>query len=133
MEFEIRHARGETDTMINITDTTEGTATVVHPVGKMDTLTAKTFEAHLKKHIDNGQGPLLINMAGVDYVSSFGLRSLLIAAKMLVPTNRKYVLFGLNPQVHDVLRVSGFLKIIRVVASQEEALAEVAQSGDGAN
>ncbi|MNL65444.1 hypothetical protein D3C87_1897760 [compost metagenome] len=52
---------------------------------------------------------------------------------MLAPAGRKYVLFGLAPPVHDVLRVSGFLKIIPVVASREEALALVAASGNDPN
>lgn len=109
--------------MIDITDMTEKGATIVCPKGKIDTLTAKVFEAHLKTHIDTGKGPLLVDMSGVDYVSSFGLRSLLIAAKLLAPAGRKYILFGLSPQVHDVLRVSGFLKIIPVVPSLADALA----------
>lgn len=108
--------------MIDVTQTVERGATIVVPVGKIDTLTAKAFEAELKRHIDGGNGPLLVDMSGVDYVSSFGLRSLLIAAKLLGPAGRKYVLFGLSAPVHDVLRVSGFLKIIPVVASREQAL-----------
>ncbi|MCL6707116.1 STAS domain-containing protein [Pseudomonas sp. R2.Fl] len=111
--------------MIEISDSIDGGVVIVHPKGKIDTLTAKTFEAHLKKHIDEGSGPLLVDLAEVDYVSSFGLRSMLVAAKLLAPAGRKYVLFGLNPQVHEVLRVSGFLRIIPVVASRAEALALV--------
>lgn len=108
--------------MIEIAETTERGATIVAPTGKIDTLTAKAFEAELKKRIDGENGALLVDMSGVDYVSSFGLRSLLIAAKQLAPAGRKYVLFGLSPHVHDVLRVSGFLKIIPVVATREQAL-----------
>lgn len=115
--------------MIEISDSIDGGVVIVSPRGKIDTLTAKAFEAHLKKHIDEGDGPLLVDMAAVDYVSSFGLRSLLVAAKLLAPSGRKYVLFGLSPQVHEVLRVSGFLRIIPVAASEAEAMALVAPVG----
>ncbi|MBO3761689.1 STAS domain-containing protein [Ciceribacter sp. L1K23] len=115
--------------MIEISDSVDDGVVVVRPRGKIDTLTAKTFEAHLKNHIDTGDGALLVDMAHVDYVSSFGLRSMLVAAKLLAPTGRKYVLFGLNPQVHEVLRVSGFLRIIPVVAAEAEALALASPPG----
>ncbi|WP_162894649.1 STAS domain-containing protein [Rhizobium terrae] len=108
--------------MFAIAETTERGATIIAPTGKIDTLTAKAFEAEMKKRIDGETGALLVDMSAVDYVSSFGLRSLLIAAKQLAPAGRKYILFGLNPQVHEVLRVSGFLKIISVVATRAQAL-----------
>lgn len=115
--------------MIDITERNEDGLTVIEPRGKIDTLTAKAFEAHLKRHIDEGTGPVVIDMSGVDYVSSFGLRSLLVAAKQLAPAGRKYVLFALQPPVHDVLRISGFLKIIAVVGSVGEAQAMIGPQG----
>ncbi|MEM8813694.1 MAG: STAS domain-containing protein, partial [Pseudomonadota bacterium] len=75
-------------------------------------------------------GPLLVDMKGIDYVSSFGLRSILIVAKKMAPFGRKFVLFSPNPSVYDVLRVSGFLKIVTVSESREAALIEVATSHD---
>src|SRR5262249_33426996 len=118
--------------MLKITDTEEMGAIIVHPSGKLDTLTAKTFEQHVQTHIDGGKAPLLIDMKEVDYVSSFGLRSILILAKKLAPFGRKFVLFSPNPSVHDVLRVSGFLKIVTVTDTKEAALAAIAPATGGA-
>ena len=63
--------------MLDITDSQEMGAIIVHPRGKLDTLTAKTFEQHMQRHVDESAGPLLIDLQGIDYVSSFGLRSIL--------------------------------------------------------
>src|SRR5262245_5735293 len=115
--------------MLKITDTEELGAIIVRPLGKLDTLTAKTFEQHVQTHVDDSNGPLLVDMHEIDYVSSFGLRSILILAKKLAPFGRKFVLFAPNPSVHDVLRVSGFLKIVTVTDSKEAALAAVAPAG----
>jgi anti-sigma B factor antagonist/stage II sporulation protein AA (anti-sigma F factor antagonist) len=112
--------------MLKITDSEEMGAVIVHPRGKLDTLTAKAFEQHMQQHVDAGGGPLLVDMSGVDYVSSFGLRSILILAKKLAPFGRKFVLFSPNQSVHDVLRVSGFLKIVTVTETREAALAAIA-------
>ncbi len=87
--------------------------------GKIDTLTAKTLETRLMEHVGRGKGQLLLDMGAVDYVSSFGLRSLLIVAKQLAPLGRKLVLVAPNDAVMDVLRVSGFLRILDVVADRE--------------
>ncbi len=114
--------------MLTITDTEEAGATIVRPAGKLDTLTAKSFETHLQSHIDGHEGPLLVDMSAIDYVSSFGLRSILIAAKKLAPFGRKFVLFAPNASVRDILRVSGFLKIVTVVDDKQTALAEIAAS-----
>jgi len=118
--------------MLDIIDSEEMGAVIVQPRGKLDTLTAKTFEQHMQRHVDESAGPLLIDLQGIDYVSSFGLRSILILAKKLAPFGRKFVLFSPNPSVHDVLRVSGFLKIVTVADSREAALAVVA-AGSAAN
>lgn len=95
---------------------------IVRPKGKLETLSAKAFESHLQTLADSEEGSLLIDMAGVDYVTSFGLRSLLIITKRIAPAGRKLILFDVNESVHDVLKVSGFLKILSVVVSREEAL-----------
>lgn len=112
--------------MLKITDSEQMGAVVVRPSGKLDTLTAKSFEAHLQKLVDGSRGPLLIDMKEVDYVSSFGLRSILILAKKLAPFGRKFILFSPNPSVHDVLRVSGFLKIVTVAEDEDAAFAVIA-------
>ena len=116
--------------MLNITDSSQDGIPIVHASGKLDTLTAKAFELHLRTHVDEGQGALLVDMDGIDYVSSFGLRSLLIIAKQMAPFGRKFVLFSPNPTVMEVLRVSGFLQIIQVAQDKPEALAMVA-GGNG--
>ncbi len=115
--------------MLDITETTEDGIAIICPSGKLDTLTAKTFEAHLQTHIDNSAGPLLIDMAAVDYVSSFGLRSILIVAKKLAPFGRKFILFSPNPSVLDVLKVSGFVKIVAVAEDKAAALAAAGSDG----
>ncbi|WP_269584519.1 STAS domain-containing protein [Roseibium sp. Sym1] len=106
---------------ITIDHETGGGFAVVRPAGKLDTLSAKTFEAYLKNLVDQKAGTLLVDMEKVDYVTSFGLRSLLIIAKLLAPSGSKLVLFQVNPSVVDVLKISGFLKILAVADTLEAA------------
>jgi len=108
-------------TEITISHEMDGGFAVVRPAGKLDTLSAKTFEAYLKELVDQNAGTLLIDMAQVDYVTSFGLRSLLILAKQLAPSGDRLILFQVNPSVVDVLKISGFLKILTVVDTLDAA------------
>ncbi|AYG61903.1 STAS domain-containing protein [Rhizobium jaguaris] len=114
--------------MLELADSFENGATIVHASGKLDTLTAKSFETHLRAHVETGSGPLLVDMQAIDYVSSFGLRSLLIIAKQMAPYGRKFILFSPNTSVLEVLRVSGFLRIISVADSKATALADISEA-----
>lgn len=119
--------------MLTIDEREVGGAVIVHPSGKLDTLTARSFESYIDERIENHAGPLVVDMSDVDYVSSFGLRSILIAAKKLMPYGRRFVLFSPNPSVFEVLRVSGFLKIVSVADSQEAALALASGAAAGSD
>ncbi|WP_422374206.1 STAS domain-containing protein [Roseibium sp.] len=114
---------------ITIDHETDGTFTIVRPVGKLDTISAKSFEAYLKDLVDQKAGTLLVDMEKVDYVTSFGLRSLLIIAKLLAPSGDKLVLFQVNPSVLDVLKISGFLKILTVQDTLDAAMEFAGQAG----
>ncbi|GGB45979.1 hypothetical protein GCM10011316_17640 [Roseibium aquae] len=109
-------------TLLTITDRFEDGIRIICPVGKLETLSAKDFEAHLNGALADGPAHLLVDMGGVDYVTSFGLRSILIVAKKLAPSGHKLVFFGVNASVLEVLRISGFLKIVTVADSEAEAL-----------
>ena len=62
-----------------------------------------------------------MNLAGLEYVSSAGLRVLLVTAKKLSRQNGKIVLCGLQDTVREVLTISGFLSIFQVAADEAEA------------
>jgi len=114
---------------ITINHETDGGFAVVRPAGKLDTLSAKTFETYLKNLVDQKAGTLLVDMSEVDYVTSFGLRSLLIIAKQLAPSGDKLILFQVNPSVIDVLKISGFLKILTVADTLDAAKDLAGQAG----
>jgi anti-anti-sigma factor len=90
--------------------------------GRLDTATADGFEERLLALIDGGERQLIIDCAGVEYVSSAGLRAFLQAAKRLRNTDGKILLHSLNANLRQVFDVSGFSMIFRIFASEEEAI-----------
>jgi len=102
---------------------TEGTTLVATLEGRLDTTNAPATEAELLKRL--GTGAVVLDLAGLNYISSAGLRVVLVVAKRLKPTGRRFVLAGLPPHIREVFEVSGFLSILEVAADRAEALARV--------
>lgn len=93
---------------------------VLVPTGRLDTNTAKLLEERVTE-ATAADTHLVIDMEGVDYVSSFGLRVILMAAKTYAQKSKSLVLCGLQKDVMNVFRISGFLKILTVVENRAAA------------
>jgi anti-anti-sigma factor len=98
-------------------------ATFLAISGRLDSETAREFETTLTATLDRGVRALALDLSGLEYVSSAGLRLLLVAAKRTKAEAAPFTVFGLQPQVAKVLEVSGFAKILPITADRERALA----------
>jgi len=76
------------------------------PIGRIDTITAPELESAVKL---DGVEELLFDFAGIDYVSSAGLRVLLAAQKKMA--GRKMVIANVCPAVKEVFDITGFSDI----------------------
>lgn len=90
--------------------------------GKLDTTTAKTFEAKILAQIESGDRRFVIDLAQLDYVSSSGLRVFVLAAKRLDGGNGKMVLCSLQDPVREVFDIVGFSSIFSIYGSYDEAI-----------
>ena len=77
--------------------------------GRWDAFTAKEFEQLTGELVrDGGMRFVVLDLSDVDYVSSFGLRSLLGLGKMLEPLGGAVHVAALRPQVEKVFFGCGF-------------------------
>ena len=90
--------------------------------GRLDAVTASEFDVWFAARMQAGENRLVLDMAGLDYISSAGLRSLLAATKKLKASGGKIVLCGLTGAVAEVFTMSGFMAIFTVAATVPEAL-----------
>ncbi|MDD3582005.1 MAG: STAS domain-containing protein [Desulfobacca sp.] len=88
--------------------------------GRFDSMTAKTVEEKFQTIQD--QPRILVNMSGVHYISSAGLRVLLTLAKAMNRHQGLLRLCGLTETVREVFDIAGFTQIFQIYNSQEEAL-----------
>lgn len=105
---------------INVEKTKDGLVVLVD--GRLDAVTAPTFEKTLSEWIEKGEIVLLLNLSATEYISSAGLRGILSTAKRLKTKNGRMIFFGLQEPVREVFRVSGFDSIFQVFETAEEAM-----------
>jgi anti-anti-sigma factor len=100
----------------------QGGAAVVSVTGRIDAVTAPEFEAKLAALIAAGDTVLLLDMNGLEYISSAGLRSILSTAKKLKAKEGKVLFCGLQGPVKEVFKISGFGSLFKISETEEEAL-----------
>lgn len=102
-------------------ETIEG-VTVLTPVGRVDSNSAREVEDALLPLFDAGQ-PVLVDFAELSYISSAGLRVLLLAARRSKATGLPLSLAGMSKPVDEVFKISGFAKLFQIHADRAAALA----------
>ena len=100
--------------------------------GRLDQSTAEDVQTALAPHLARcaaGQDHVVLDMAGVDYVSSAGLRVLMLASKQAKAQKGSLVLVGVQPLVQEILEISKFTLILRTLPAVRDALAEASPAG----
>lgn len=111
---------------MEILEERSGGVLVVAPQGRLDTTTSPDLEKRLLDHVDGGLRHLVLDLGGIEYISSAGLRVLLLVAKKLRTGGGDVVLCALGPSVRQVFELAGFLSIFRMEASRLAAIERVA-------
>ncbi len=94
----------------------------MRPKGRIDSATGPAFEKDVLGQINEGQRRLLLDFQDLAYISSAGLRIVLLAAKKMKTAGGRLALCSLNPQIAEVFEISGFTRIIDIHASRDAAL-----------
>jgi anti-anti-sigma factor len=90
--------------------------------GRLDAESAPEAETTVKSVLKQGNQRLLFDLSRMDYISSAGLRVILLAVKELRNKQGKVVLCGLTPYVKEIFDVSNFSSIIPITDSVETGL-----------
>ena len=97
--------------------------------GRIDQNSADGFLAELQRHLaDCGPDtlPILLDFSGVDYISSVGLRALMVASRQVKASRGKIAIAALQPLVKEVFGIARFDLVIPCFESVEAACAGLA-------
>ena len=111
---------------MNLTEEKHGKVAVLIVDGRIDALTSPQLETVLLGMIARGERSIVIDLEKVDYISSAGLRVLLIGAKQMRVVVGAICLASLQVGVKDVLSSTGFMNLFRIFKSGQSALEELA-------
>jgi anti-anti-sigma factor len=101
---------------------------IIRLIGRLDGTTMQQVEDEFMKLVHSGCTKYVFDLDGLDYISSAGLRVMLLSVKKTRASGGKLALFGLNDNVSEIFKISGFSTIFSIFATGEEALEFVAES-----
>ena len=99
--------------------------TVVMPVGQIDHPNAQQLQQALAPILDQAAAektPLLLDFTGVEYISSMGLRVLMVAAKQMRGGSARIAVAALRPVVEEIFEIARFKHVLEVFPSVRAAL-----------
>jgi len=95
---------------------------VICAEGQINSSNASAIERELLEQLNGDGMRVVLDLSSVVYVSSAGLRVVLLLAKQIKRTNGILVLCGLQERVREVFEISGFLTILTAVITRENAV-----------
>ncbi|MHC1726848.1 MAG: STAS domain-containing protein [Syntrophobacteraceae bacterium] len=95
---------------------------IVKVNGRLDAVSAPEFEKSCLEWIELGESTFIMDMEGLEYISSAGLRSILVVAKRLKSQGSAMSFCSLTPNVAHVFSISNFRSMFALHDSLEKAL-----------
>jgi len=113
---------------MHVSEERYGDALVLTPVGRVDNSTTDGLRSDLDIHVAacrKGGDRLILDFSKVDYISSVGLRVLMLAAKKVREQEGTIVVAGLQPVVREIFEISRFNLVFQCFGTVRDALAKV--------
>ncbi len=102
---------------------------VVRPQGRLDAVRAPALEQQLREYLAQGKIHLIVDLGATSYISSNGLRVLLVALKAAEHRRGSLRLCCLSPRLEEIFEMVGFDQVFQIY--QDRTSAEQALGGPG--
>ncbi len=102
--------------------TGSGEAFIVCPYGRVDGSTVGLLDSAVREWTESGSGVLIFDFVQTSYISSAGLRVLLLSARKMQSGGGKALFCGLAPHIAEVFEISGFNAILDIRTNRDDAL-----------
>jgi anti-anti-sigma factor len=106
-----------------------GGAALVRASHRIDMSNADAFTDALMAGVAAAKVAVIVDMAGVDYISSAGLRSLTIALRTAKSEGKAFAVATLSPLVLEIFTISRFNLVFSIYLSVRDALEALAPEG----
>jgi anti-sigma B factor antagonist len=120
------------NTDFSVEEHNHGGASVLAVTGELDLDTSPELESRLTRAFDAGAELVILDLRGVEFMDSTGLRVLLSAHQRAHESGRRFALVRGADQVERVLTLTGVRDLLTVVDAPEELLTAGEQPSEGA-
>jgi anti-anti-sigma factor len=103
----------------------QGEVVVFKLKGRLDALTAPEFEARCQQWLDAGESWFAVDLGELEYISSAGIRTVLLIAKKLKARDGGLGFSRISGMVEKVFTIAGIYSMFPMYASLEEALVQL--------
>lgn len=107
---------------MDISEETKNGILLLKPAGRVDSGSCGAFEQRLVQAVTPGPASVVVDMTQLTYMSSAGLRALLVAAKKAKPAGSRIVLAAMAPTIREVFDMSGFSTLFEIHANPDDAV-----------
>ena len=108
---------------------------VLAPRGRIDHASADALETARAPYLArcaDGEDRLVLDLSGVEYIASVGLRVLMVAAKQAHARHGTVVVAALQPVVREIFEISKFTMVLPTFASVRDALSALSRPAQAA-
>jgi anti-anti-sigma factor len=106
---------------MNVSEQSLGDAVLLRPQGRIDLTNADAFKDALAAAMAKTKAGVVVDLAGVDYISSAGLRSLMIVFKTGKADGKGFAVAALSPLLKEIFTISRFHLVFPLFDTVEEA------------
>ena len=99
----------------------KGNFLVINLFGRLDTSNSGELEKKIIEIIDGGEKAIVVDFSDLPYISSSGLRVLLMALKKITNSGGKFHLCNLKKNILEIFEIAGFNTIFRIFNTLDEA------------
>ncbi len=97
---------------------------VVRVSGRIDALTSDELEGALVELIENGERNIVLNLKDAVYISSAGLRVLVVVAKRLYNEGH-FCLCNVSDNVMEIIETAGFMVFMTIYDDLSKAVSDI--------
>jgi len=95
-------------------------AKTIHVKGRLDTHTYRSLDEHLAREVTPADTTLVLDLAGLDYISSAGIRSVFALRKQLAGRGGRVLVVNVQPQVRKVFEIVKAVPVKEIFTSVAE-------------
>lgn len=93
--------------------------------GRVDGTNAGSFDSSLDETIGESERAIVLDLSELVYMSSAGLRSILMTAKRLQSRQANLALCSLRTEINEIFQIAGFDRILAVCSGRDDAITKV--------